>query len=94
MATLAVSVEQILTLIQQLPLDSKQAIFEVLRQDVHDNSLARTALDEESQDWLEAELVSMPPEYDWGQSGMLEGMPVHYVAGQGLVFAEADIGKS
>ncbi len=39
----------------------------------------------ESQSWLEADLVSDLPEYDWGEGGMPSMKPVEYVAGIGLV---------
>ena len=61
MATLEVSVEQILELIQQRPWSSKRVIFEVLRQDVEAAPLV-TELDQASQDWLEAELTDEVPE--------------------------------
>ncbi len=44
-----------------------------------------TANDTESQSWLEADLVSDLPEYDWGEGGIPSMKPVEYVSGVGLV---------
>jgi len=41
--------------------------------------------DIESQSWLEADLVSALPEYDWGEGGIPSMKPVEYVSGIGLV---------
>ncbi|OYQ63435.1 hypothetical protein B9G53_16825 [Pseudanabaena sp. SR411] len=41
--------------------------------------------DMESQSWLEADLVSDLPEYDWGEGGIPNLKPVEYVSGIGLV---------
>lgn len=43
------------------------------------------ANDQESQSWLEADLVSDLPEYNWGEGGMPSMKPVEYFAGIGLV---------
>lgn len=43
------------------------------------------ANDMESQSWLEADLVSNLPEYDWGEGGIPSMKPVEYVSGIGLV---------
>jgi hypothetical protein len=44
-----------------------------------------TANDTESQSWLEADLVSDLPEYDWGEGGIPSMRPVEYLSGIGLV---------
>jgi hypothetical protein len=44
-----------------------------------------TANDTESQSWLEADLVSDLPEYDWGGGGIPSMKPVEYLSGIGLV---------
>jgi hypothetical protein len=41
--------------------------------------------DIESKSWLEADLVSDLPEYDWGEGGIPSMKPVEYVSGIGLV---------
>lgn len=41
--------------------------------------------DQESQSWLEADLVNDLPEYDWGEGGIPSMKPVEYVSGIGLV---------
>ncbi|MEM9163280.1 MAG: hypothetical protein AAGC54_09450 [Cyanobacteria bacterium P01_F01_bin.4] len=95
MALLEIKVEQILELIQQLPLASKQSIFEVLRQDITEASSASdSTLDEESKTWLEADMIDELPEYDWGPAGMPDGLPVTYIPGQGIFILEADIVES
>ena len=43
------------------------------------------ANDTESRSWLEAELVSDLPEYDWGEGGIPSMKPVEYLSGIGLV---------
>jgi hypothetical protein len=43
------------------------------------------ANDTESKSWLEADLVSDLPEYDWGESGIPSMSPVEYLSGIGLV---------
>lgn len=89
MAVLEVSAEQILELIQQLPLDRKRSIFEALRRDISEISSA-PALDEESKTWLEADLAGELPEYDWGPEGIPEGLPVRYIPERGVAIIEAD----
>jgi hypothetical protein len=44
-----------------------------------------TANDTESQSWLEADLVSDLPEYDWGEGGIPSMKSVEYLSGIGLV---------
>lgn len=73
MALLEVTVEQILTLIQQLSSGSKQIIYEALRQDLEREP--GISLDEETSTWLSAELTPELPEYDWGPTGIPEGLP-------------------
>ncbi|MEM8503824.1 MAG: hypothetical protein AAF716_11805 [Cyanobacteria bacterium P01_D01_bin.1] len=75
MAFLEVSVEQILDLIQQLPLDSQQSIAKQLNQQLADPN---SVMDEESRIWLEADLAGELPEYDWGPEGIPEGYPVKF----------------
>ncbi len=43
-----------------------------------------TADDIESKSWVEADLVSDLPEYDWGEGGIPSMKPVEYVSGVGL----------
>ena len=83
MALLEITVEQILSLIQQLPRDSRQAIYQALNQDLV--AEVATDLDEETQVWLEADLTAPLPEYNWGEQGLPEGHPVRHVPGQGLM---------
>ncbi|MEO1402424.1 MAG: hypothetical protein AAFV72_14445 [Cyanobacteria bacterium J06635_1] len=91
MALLEIKVEQILELIQQLPLASKQSIFEVLRQDIAEASASSdSTLDEESKTWLEADMTDELPEYDWGPAGIPEGLPIAYTPGQGITILEAN----
>lgn len=53
------------------------------------NELAKVedfgANDQESQSWLEADLVNDLPEYDWGDGGMPSMKPMEYISGIGLV---------
>ncbi|NEP19331.1 MAG: hypothetical protein F6J97_20965 [Leptolyngbya sp. SIO4C1] len=91
MALLEVTVEQILALIRQLSLDSKQAIFETLRQEMAESSSSAEP-DEDSRDWLEAN--DGWPDYDWGTAGRPQGLPVSCVPGQGIVIIEASDGES
>ncbi|MEE3716886.1 hypothetical protein V2H45_09030 [Tumidithrix elongata RA019] len=44
--------------------------------------------DLESQSWLETDLVSDLPEYDWGEGGIPSVKPVEYLSGVGLVIKE------
>jgi predicted transcriptional regulator len=62
MALLAITVEQILNLIQQLPRDRKQVIDQALNQELV--AERETNLDEETKAWLEAGLTEPIPKYD------------------------------
>ncbi|MFP5501428.1 MAG: hypothetical protein ACLGIN_02995, partial [Candidatus Sericytochromatia bacterium] len=42
-------------------------------------------LDEETREWLEADLGGPLPPYEWGSEGPPKGKPVHYVPGVGLI---------
>ncbi len=90
MAVLEISAEQILELIQQLPLDSKQSLFERLREDIAVSSMPVTELDEESRIWLESEMTEELPEYDWGPAGIPAGVPIICTPDQGIVIIGAD----
>jgi hypothetical protein len=83
MALLEITVEQILSLIQQLPRDRKQVIYQALNQELM--AERETDCDEETKVWLEADLMAPLPEYDWGEKGIPEGYPVCYSPGQGLM---------
>jgi hypothetical protein len=87
MALLEVTVEQILTLIQQLPVEERWAVLSVLSQDLQFDC---EPLDEESQAWLEADLVSDGDEYDWQEAGISMGKPVRCVPGKGVVVVGVD----
>ena len=92
MALLEVTVEQIITLIQQLPVEGRQAVLSVLSQDLLSQDLQSEfqPLDEESQVWLEADLVLDWDEYDWGDTGIPNGIPVRCVPGKGVVILGVD----
>jgi hypothetical protein len=45
-------------------------------------------LDAESVAWAEADLAGEMPEYDWGEAGIPDVMPVRFVAGEGFVVDE------
>ena len=47
--------------------------------------LSGTEMDEETREWLEADLSDPLPPYEWGPEGPTEGRPVHYIPGVGLV---------
>ena len=93
MAVLEISTEQVLNLIQQLPLSSKRSVLEVLKKELEDTSTS-DVMDEESRTWLEADLSGELPEYDWGPEGMPEGLPVRYDAERGVAVIEGDTGES
>lgn len=88
MATLEITVEQILNLIQQLPQESKQLIYQTLNRALEAES--ETDLDEDTRIWLEADLTSPLPEYDWGEQGIPEGQTIRHVPGQGLMIQGID----
>jgi hypothetical protein len=48
----------------------------------------KPSMDEESRDWLEADLAGDWPDYDWGEAGIPEGLPVRYVVGEGVVIGD------
>jgi len=48
-------------------------------------SQARAETGAETRMWLEADMSSALPLYEWGESGPPEGHPVRYVPGVGLV---------
>lgn len=87
MALLEVTVEQILSLIQQLPVEERWAVLSVLSQDLQSDG---EPLDEESQAWLEADWVSDGDEYDWQEAGIAIGIPVRCVPGKGVVVVGVD----
>ena len=89
MALLEISVEQILDLIQQLPLDSQQSIVEQLNQQLAEKS-PDSEMDEESRIWLEADLAGELPEYDWGPEGVPKGVPVVCTEDGRIVILGAD----
>lgn len=93
MALLEISAEQILSLIQQLPPESKQLVFESLRKDIAAKP-SGPELDEESKAWLEADLAGELPEYDWGPAGIPEGLPIQYVPGKGMMIIGIDAAGS
>jgi len=88
MALLEITVEQILGLIEQLPRDRKQMIYQALNQELM--AERETDLDEETKVWLEADFTEPLPEYDWGEQGIPEGYPVYHVPGQGLMIRGID----
>jgi hypothetical protein len=47
-----------------------------------------TLLDAETAAWAEADLAGEMPEYDWGEAGIPNVMPVRFVAGEGFVVDE------
>lgn len=87
MALPEVTVEQILALIQQLPVEERWAVLFVLSQDLQADF---EPLDGESQAWLDADLVSDGDEYDWQEAGMSIGKPVRCVPEKGVVIVEVD----
>lgn len=89
MPLLNINSEQIWKLIQQLPPDSKQSIFEALRKEMDEKS-QNSEMDEESRIWLEADLAGELPEYDWGPEGIPEGVPIVCTPDEGPVILGAD----
>jgi hypothetical protein len=49
----------------------------------------KPSMDEESCDWLEADLAGALPDYDWGETGMPEGLPVQYMVGEGIMIGDS-----
>jgi hypothetical protein len=90
MALLESNVEQILKLIYQLPLASKQSVFEALREDIAAASAQSAELDEESKIWLESVMTEDLPEYDWGPAGIPEGVPIVCTPDEGIVIVGID----
>jgi hypothetical protein len=45
-------------------------------------------LDAEAATWAEADLAGEMPEYDWGEAGIPNVIPVRFVAGEGFVVDE------
>ncbi|MBE9063754.1 hypothetical protein [cf. Phormidesmis sp. LEGE 11477] len=89
MALLEISVEQILDLIQQLPIESQQSIVEKLHQQLAEK-LPILEIDEESKVWLEADLAGELPGYDWGPEGIPQGIPVKFDSERGVAYIEVD----
>ena len=64
----------------QLPPEGKQSVLAALG--------ATQVLDAETRDWLDADLGGALPNYDWGEMGVPEGIPVRYVVGEGMVIGD------
>jgi hypothetical protein len=90
MALLDSNVEQILQLIYQLPLASKQSVFEALREDIAASSVQSAELDDESKIWLDSAMTEDLPEYNWGPAGIPEGVPIVCTADEGIVILAQD----
>lgn len=91
MLSLDVTLEQVIHLVTQLPPDGKRSVSAALG--------VNLSLDAETQDWLDADLGGALPDYDWGEAGVPEGVPVRYVVGEGVmigagVSAQAASGKA
>jgi hypothetical protein len=82
MLSLDVTLEQVIHLVTQLPPDGKRSVLAALG--------INQSMDMESRDWLEADLGEVLPDYDWGETGVPEGIPVRYVVGEGIVIGDGD----
>ena len=80
MLSLDVTLEQVIHLVTQLPPEGKRSVLAAMGI----NQFA----DEESRDWLDADLGNASPDYDWGEMGVPEGIPVRYVVGEGIVIGD------
>jgi hypothetical protein len=82
MLSLDVTLEQVIHLVTQLPPEGKQSVLAALG--------ANPSMDEETHNWLAADLAGALPDYDWGETGMSEGLPVRYVVGEGIMIGDGD----
>ncbi len=80
MLSLDVTLEQVINLVVQLPPDGKRSVLAALG--------INQSVDEESRDWLDADLGGVLPDYDWGDAGTPEGVPVKYVIGEGMIIED------
>jgi hypothetical protein len=80
MLSLDVTLEQVIHLVTQLPPEGKQSVLAALG--------INQSMDKESRDWLEADLGGVLPDYDWGETGVPEGIPVRYVVGEGMMIED------
>lgn len=74
------TVEQVMQLAKKLPIASQYTLLSALSAELNSQKT-----DVETQDWLEADLGEDLLPYDWGEEGILQGKPVRYVLGRGLV---------
>lgn len=68
MLSLDVTLEQVIHLVTQLPPQGKRSVLKAL--------VATQSVDIETRDWLDADLGGALPDYDWGEMGVPEGIPV------------------
>ena len=80
MLSLDATLEQVIHLVTQLPPEGKRSVLAAMGI----NQFA----DEESRDWLDADLSGALPNYDWGEAGVPEGIPVRYVVSEGVVIGD------
>ena len=73
MLSLDVTLEQVIYLVTQLPPEGKRSVLAALR--------VTQSIDAETQDWLDADLSGALPDYDWGEAGIPEAIPVRDVVG-------------
>jgi hypothetical protein len=76
------SIERVIQLVKQLPVDSQHTLLSVLNAEL---KATLESVDGESQKWLEADLGEDLSPYEWGAGDVPEGKPVQYVLGRGLV---------
>lgn len=82
MPSLELTAEQVIGLVKQLPLQSKYAVLQALSSELKKKP---SELDRETQEWMEADLTSELPSYEWRESEIPQGKPVSYVSGVGFV---------
>jgi len=74
------SIEQVMQLVKELPIASQYTLLSALSAELNSQET-----DVETQDWLETDLGEDLPAYEWGEEGILQGKPVRYLVGRGLV---------
>lgn len=82
MATLELTTEQIIALVNQLPIADKYAVLSALNAEL---GQPQATPDAETREWLEAPLVDELPPYEWGEDGIPDGKPIRYVRDRGYV---------
>lgn len=69
---------------------SRDVLHEAQSEETFQSDSRYTTLDEESKDWLEADLSGDLPDYDWGPAGIPEGLPIEYLPGKGITVLRGD----